>query len=89
MAKRVFKSKLFNQLSAQEKKVFHVRTSHSTKAGVRVENRGGKKGSQLDILVPSTTIDGTPRTVKVSLTGRQARALYATLNRFYSENPSA
>lgn len=83
MARKTFKSKLFNKMSADEKKTFHVRTSHSSRAGVRVTDPGTKKGVTVDILVPSTSIDGTERIVKMSMTGRQARALFATLHRYY------
>lgn len=85
MAKKTYKSKLFNKLSTDEKKTFHVRTSHSSKAGVRIIDPGTKKGVMVDILVPSTSVDGSDRIVKMSMTGRQARALFATLRRYYQD----
>jgi len=81
--KRTTTSKLYNRLSNNEN-IFHVRTTPgSTQAGVRVAGKGAKKGSTVEILLPSTSIDGLDRTVMVGLTGRQARAIYETLNRYY------
>lgn len=76
------KSKLFNKLN-NTKNVFSVRTEKNTKAGIRVSKNGTKKQIVVDVLVPSTTIDGSPRVVKMSLSGRQAYALYRTLDKFY------
>ncbi len=78
------KSKLYNGLSNTDA-TFNVRTTPSTKAGVRVISRGAKKASRVEIVVPSTTIDGSPRVVKLTLTGRQARALFETLDRHYNK----
>lgn len=78
---RVTKSKLYDQLSNTP--TFEVRTKHSTAAGVRVESHGVKKGSTVEILLPSTTITGGKRIVKIDMTGRQARAIYETLARHF------
>jgi len=81
--KRTTTSKLYSRLSNNEN-IFQVRTTPgSTQAGVRVATRGVHKGSTVEILLPSTTVDGRDRTVMVGLTGRQARAIYETLARHY------
>lgn len=77
----VTKSKLYNRLDRERS--FEVRTTRSTKAGVRVETRGLKKLTNIEIILPSTTSDGEERTVRLSLTGRQARAIYETLGNHY------
>lgn len=79
---RTTKSKLYNRL-ATTKNVFHVRTTPDTQAGIRVESKGAKKRSTVELLLPSTTLDGNRRMVKVQLTGRQAKALFDTLYRHY------
>lgn len=78
----VTKSKLYNRLTNTDK-VFSVRTSRSTKAGVKVVEKGEKKGMELHLAVPSTTINGEERIVYMVLSGRQARAIFETLDRHY------
>jgi len=77
----ITKSKLYDKLA--DKATFAVRTTHSTAAGVRVESHGTKKGSSVEVLLPSTTITGGKRVVKVEMSGRQARALYETLSKHF------
>jgi hypothetical protein len=79
---RITKSKLYNKLATR--KTFEVRTTLSTAAGVKIETYGAKKGSTVEVLLPSTTHEGSNRTVKVQMTGRQARALYETLSRHFN-----
>lgn len=81
--RRTIKSKLYNKLS--EGNTFSVRTTLTTQAGVKIEDQGNKKGSIIEVILPSTTITGAKRSVKVQMTGRQARALYETLSRYYGE----
>lgn len=78
----VTKSKLYNRLDRSNKS-FDVRTERSTKAGVRIETRGTKKLTNVEIILPSTTNDGEDRMVRVTMTGRQARAVFETLSRHY------
>lgn len=75
-------SKLYNRL-AETENVFHVRTTPDTQAGVKIQSKGAKKRSTVELLLPSTTLDGAKRMVKVQLTGRQAKALFDTLHRHY------
>jgi len=76
------KSRLFNDLTTT--KTFDVRTSKTTKAGVRVSTTGSKKLTTVEILIPSTTVYGEDRVVKVTLTGRQAKAVFDTMERHYN-----
>lgn len=79
----VTKSKLYNRLDRSNKS-FAVRTTErSTQAGVLIESRGTKKRTNVQLLLPSTSNDGESRTVRVNMTGRQARAFYETLARHY------
>lgn len=82
MAKITTRSKLYNRL-AKRGKSFSVRTETSTQAGVLIESRGSKKRVNIELILPSTDTDGSDRTVRVNMTGRQARAIYETLTRHY------
>ena len=84
MKKRVIKSKLFNKLS-RTANVFHVRTSNSTQAGIKVEESGNKKRTMVEMVLPSTDIDGKYRVVRVLMSGRQARAFAGVLNQYYND----
>lgn len=77
------KSRYYGDFAAFTR-TFDVRTSKVTKAGVRVSTTGSKKLTTVEILIPSTTIDGDNRVVKVTLTGRQAKAVYDTMERHYN-----
>lgn len=83
----VTKSKLYNRLA--DERSFEVRTTRSTKAGVRIESRGLKKLVNVELILPSATHDGEERTVRVSMTGRQARAIYETLTNHYEREAEA
>lgn len=80
-ARIITKSKLYNRLDRE--RAFEVRTTRSTQAGVRIESRGQKKLVNVELILPSTTSDGEERTVRLNMTGRQARALYETLSNHY------
>lgn len=80
----VRKSKLYNRLSKKyDKNIFAVATDNSTRAGVKIETRGAKKQTSVEVILPSTSSSGEDRLVKVTMSGRQARALYQTLRDFY------
>lgn len=54
--------------------------------GVAVAQDGSKKSVQMELVLPiRRSKRGSRRTARFSLSGRQARELYETLNRFYSE----
>lgn len=76
---RVTKSKLYNKLD-RVIGTWNLRVASSTKVGVKVSTRGTKKGSVVEMILPSTTPQGLPCTVRVSLSGRQARAIMETLS---------
>lgn len=79
----VTKSKLFNRLAKDAS--FDVRTNHSTQAGVKITTSGTKKGTQVEVVLPSTNSSGEDRVIHLTMTGRQARALYETLNSHYGK----
>jgi len=78
------KSRLFSGLD-KVIGTWDLRVASSTKIGVRVSSRGTKKGSLVEMILPSTTPDGIPCTVRVSLSGRQARAVFETLSKYQAK----
>jgi len=78
---KVTKNRLYRKLT--DKNSFFVRTTAGTQAGIMAATLGNKKGGFVEILLPSTTIEGRKRTVKVYLSGRQARVLFDTLSKHY------
>ncbi len=74
------KSKLYKNLDGVIG-TWNVRVASSSRVGVKVSSLGTKKGSVVEMILPSTTPEGVPCTVRVCLTGRQARAVYETLAR--------
>lgn len=81
----VKKSKLYNSLNkTYNKNVFSVAVDHDTRAGVKIESRGSKKQTSVEVILPSTSSTGEDRLVRVTMSGRQARALYQTLSEFYT-----
>lgn len=54
--------------------------------GVNVTQDGSKKPVQMELVLPiRRSKRGSRRTARFSLSGRQAREIYETLSRFYSE----
>ncbi len=87
MSSIVKKSKLYNRLTKKyDKNVFSVRTNRSTRAGVKIERTGDKKQTVVEVVLPSTSATGEDRLVKVTMSGRQARALLSTLREFYDSS---
>lgn len=82
--KKSFKNKSYNKLvKLVDNYMFEVRTPHSTKAGIRIESLGTKKGSSVELLLPSMALNGI---VKLKLTGRQAKSLFCTLKNYYENS---
>lgn len=79
---KVTRNRLWRKLD--DKNSFFVRTTAGTQAGVLAATYGNKKGGFVAILLPSTTIEGRQRTVKVCLSGRQAKVLFDTLAKHYA-----
>ena len=79
------KSKLYSNLN-KEVGTWNLRVASSTRIGVKVFSKGTKKGSVVEMILPSTTPEGVPCTVRVCLSGRQARAVYETLARHQNKN---
>lgn len=77
----IAKNESFSSFDKEEKS-FVVRTTKSTKLGVKVSRKGLKKGMNVELIVPSTSLDGTDRSVRLELTGRQVMSIYNTLNDF-------
>jgi hypothetical protein len=65
---------------ANQKNAFTVRTKLTSSAGVKVTTKGRKKGTIVEVILPSTTVHGKFRTVRFYMTGRQAKTLFRTLN---------
>jgi hypothetical protein len=62
-----------------------LRTAESDTIGVNVEQSASKKAVRMEMFVPITrSRKGSRRAARLSLTGRQARELYETLDRFYN-----
>jgi len=60
--------------------------TNSTDIGVSVEQPSAKKAMTMEVIVPiSRSKVRSRRTARFTLNGAQARKLYETLNKFYSE----
>lgn len=81
--RRVVKSKLYNSLNTEDSVL--ITTADSTRAGVRIEEVGNKQGIEVELLIPIVNNNNDEGVLRLSISGRQARALYTSLNRFYSE----
>lgn len=83
--KTTTKSRYYNKF-ADQKNTFSVRTTQSTKAAILVDSGGNKKATTVEVILPSTTVHGSKRMVKLTLTGRQAKAIFDTLARHYKNS---
>lgn len=72
----VTRSRYFNTFTAG--KSVDVHTEESTLAGVRVIDRGNKKGTEVELFLPNGT-----KNVRISMSGRQAKSIVSTLLRHY------
>ncbi|MEK6884815.1 MAG: hypothetical protein AABY22_34605 [Nanoarchaeota archaeon] len=72
----VTRSRYFNQFSRG--KSVDVSIDSSTLAGVRVQERGNKKGTEVELFLPNGS-----KNVRISMTGRQAKSIVNTLLRHY------
>lgn len=79
------KSKLYSGLD-RVVGTWDLRVASSTKIGVKVSSRGTKKGTLVQMILPSTTPEGLPCTVRVNLSGRQARAVFETLGKHQNKS---
>jgi hypothetical protein len=60
-------------------------TAEADTIGVNVEQAASKKAVRMEMVVPITrSRKGSRRAARLSLSGRQARELYETLDRFYN-----
>ncbi len=74
--KIVTRSRYFNQFSTG--KSVDVSTDPSSLAGVRVQERGNKKGTEVELFLPNGA-----KSVRISMSGRQAKSVFNTLLRHY------
>lgn len=78
---------------ANNEKTFVVRTTKSSQVGVKFLKTGLKKAISVELVLPSTTLDGSERTVRLNLSGRQFSSLvnaydYFLSKEFKAENPT-
>ena len=60
--------------------------SNARTVGVSIEQRGEKKAMRMEVIIPlSRTRRDSRRTARLEINGAQARRLYETLSRFYSD----
>lgn len=72
----VTKSRYFNRIA--EGKSVDVEVDNDSLAGVRVSERGNKKGTEVEILLPRGA-----KNVRLTLSGRQALSIFNTLSNHY------
>lgn len=77
MKQIVTKSRYFSRVA--ETKSVDVDTDPTSLAGVRVAERGNKKGTELELFLPRGG-----KNVRLSLSGRQANSIFRTLERHYA-----
>ena len=64
----------------------NIDASNARTVGISIEQRGEKKAMRMEMIVPlSRTRRDSRRTARLELNGAQARRLYETLSRFYSQ----
>lgn len=62
-----------------------VHTAESDTVGISVTQSASKKAVEMEMVLPiRRSSRGSRRTAYVTLSGRQAREIYESLNRFYS-----
>jgi hypothetical protein len=72
--------------ASNHKNRINLNTSDTRSVGVSIEQRGEKKAMRMEVIVPlSRTRHDSRRTARLELNGSQARRLFETLSRFYSE----
>jgi len=72
--------------STSHRNRINLDASNARTVGVSIEQRGEKKAMRMEMIVPlSRTRRDSRRTARLELNGSQARRLYETLARFYSE----
>ncbi len=72
----VTKSRYFNRVASG--KSVDVEVDQDTLAGVRVIERGSKKRTEVEVLLPRGS-----KNVRLTLSGRQARSIFNTLANHY------
>jgi hypothetical protein len=77
MNRIVTKSRYFNRIA--EGKSVDVEVDQDTLAGVRVVERGSKKRTEVEVLLPRGS-----KNVRLTLTGRQAKSIFNTLANHYA-----
>lgn len=74
----------FRKLRKTASGVHRVRTdSNSNSIGVQISSEGDRQAMDVRVLIPFTTDSGNQIPADLHLTGRQARTLYETLDRYY------
>lgn len=64
----------------------NLNASNARTVGVSIEQRGEKKAMHMEVIIPlSRTRRDSRRTARLELNGAQARRIYETLSRFYSD----
>jgi hypothetical protein len=74
----------FRKLRNTANSTMRVRTDRdSNTIGVHISSEGDRQAMDVRVLIPFTTDNGNQIPADLHLTGRQARTLYETLDRYY------